>query len=111
MRALRMRLGDDRRLKLGEPNVMIGTRGGPFPMVCPRGNGGRGRGYLAEHGVLKTRRAVKFLAPTLTRNALAMRRFVGDVRAAAQLHHRNLIRIHDVGQLASGAWFVMLDYL
>jgi len=90
---------------------MIGTQVGPFTIVCPLGEGGMASVYLAEHAVLKTRRAVKFLSPQLTQNPLQVRRFVNEARAAAQLHHRNLIQVHDVGPLPSGAWFMVLDYL
>ena len=90
---------------------MIGTQVGPFTIVCPLGDGGMASVYLAEHAVLKTRRAVKFLSPPLTQNPLLVHRFVNEARAAAQLHHRNLIQVHDVGQLPSGAWFMVLDYL
>src|SRR4051812_3293662 len=90
---------------------MIGTHVGPFTVVGPLGEGGMGKVYLAEHAVLKTQRAVKFLAPQLTQNAVLVRRFVNEARAAAKLQHRNLIQVHDVGQLATGAWFMVLDYL
>ena len=90
---------------------MIGTQVGPFTMIRRLGEGGMGSVYLAEHTVLKTRRAVKFLSPQLTQNAQLVRRFVNEARAAATLHHRNLIQVHDVGQLPGGAWFMVLDYL
>ncbi|MEO7733638.1 MAG: serine/threonine-protein kinase, partial [Kofleriaceae bacterium] len=90
---------------------MIGTHVGPFTVVGPLGEGGMGKVYLAEHAVLKTQRAVKFLSPQLTENAVLVRRFVNEARAAARLQHRNLIQVHDVGQLATGAWFMVLDYL
>jgi eukaryotic-like serine/threonine-protein kinase len=110
-----MRLGDDRYLGSGEPEVMpdamIGTRVGPFAILRPLGEGGMGKVYLAEHTVLKTRRAVKVLSPQLTQNELLVRRFINEARAAARLHHRNLIQVHDVGQLPGGAWFMVLDYL
>jgi len=90
---------------------MIGTHVGPFTVVGPLGEGGMGKVYLAEHAVLKTQRAVKFLSPQLTENAVLVRRFVNEARAAAKLQHRNLIQVHDVGQLETGAWFMVLDYL
>src|SRR5882762_8289561 len=110
-----MRLGDDRYFGSGEPaavpDAMIGTRVGPFVILRLLGKGGMGRVYLAEHIVLKTRRAVKVLSPQLTQDELLVRRFINEARAAARLHHRNLIQVHDVGQLPSGAWFMVLDWL
>lgn len=90
---------------------MIGAQVGPFTIVCPLGERGAATMYLAEHAVLKTRRAVKFLPPQRAQDARAVQRFVDEARAAARLHHRNLIQVHDVGQLASGAWFMVLDHL
>jgi eukaryotic-like serine/threonine-protein kinase len=106
-----MRLGDDRHLGSGEPDAMIGTAVGPFTIVRSIGAGGMSRVYLAEHSVLRTLRAVKLLSPHLAQHALLVRRFVNEARAAARLRHRNLIQVHDVGRLASGVWYMVLDYL
>jgi len=106
-----MRSGDERDLGSGEPDALIGAPVGPFTIVRRIGEGGMARVYLAEHAVLHTRRAVKVLSPRLSHHALLVRRFVNEARAAARLHHRNLIEVHDVGQLACGAWFMVLDYL
>jgi eukaryotic-like serine/threonine-protein kinase len=68
-----------------------------------------GKVFLAEHAVLKSRRAIKLLLPELTRSAAIVQRFVNEARAAARLHgpdgqfHRNLIQVHDIGQLPDGA--------
>jgi serine/threonine protein kinase len=90
---------------------MIGTQVGPFTIVCPLGQGRTSSVFLAEHAVLKTRRAIKRLAPRLTFDGQLVQRFVHEARAAARLRHRNLIQVHDIGQLVSGAWFMLLDYL
>ena len=90
---------------------MIGAQVGPFTIVCPLGEGSLGPVYLAEHPVLNTRRAVQVLSPALAGGPAAVQRFLDRARAAAQLRHRNLICVHDVGQLASGAWFVVHDHV
>src|SRR4029079_17986340 len=105
-----MQLGDDRNLGQEDPDALIGTQVGPFVIMRLLGEGGLGKVYVAEHGILKTRRVVKVLSPLLTQNVWLVRRFVNEARAVAKLHHRNLIQVHDVGQLASGAWFMVLDY-
>jgi serine/threonine-protein kinase len=38
-----------------------------------------------------------------------VRQFVHDVRVAVRLQQRGLLRVHDVGQLASGEWYMVLD--
>ena len=118
-----MRLGDDPHLGLGEPG-RIGPQVGPYaiigrhPAFSPPGPpgppGAPGEAdavYLAEHAVLETRRTVRVLAARRTQDEVAVRRLVHDLRAAARLRHRHLVAIHDVGQLANGAWFVVLDEL
>src|SRR5690349_15520246 len=112
MRAVRMWSGDEPPLGPGEPSL-IGAQVGPLTIVgyhpvwaawaapATSADVGQDRAvYLAEHTVLKTRRAVKIAPSQLTHNPLALRRFVHDARAAARLRHRNLIQLHDVGQLA-----------
>jgi len=106
-----MRLGDDRHDSNGDPDAMIGARVGPLTLVRLLGEGRTGRVYVGEHAVLQTLRAVRFLSPPLTQDALFVRRFVNEARAIARLCHRNLIQVHDVGQLPGGEWFMVLDYL
>lgn len=106
-----MRLGDDRHDSNGDPDAMIGARVGPLTLVRLLGEGSTGRVYVGEHTVLQTLRAVKLLSSPLTQDALFVRRFVHEARAIARLCHRNLIQVHDVGQLPSGEWFMVLDYL
>src|SRR5262245_22532783 len=109
-RAVRMRLGDEHPGS-GEPSTMVGAQVGPFTIVCRLGEDDMATLYLAEHTVLKTRRAVKLLSPRRTGNPHAVQRFVHEARAAARLAHRNLIQVHDAGQLADGAWFMVLDHV
>ncbi len=90
---------------------MIGTKIGPLVITQLLGEGGMGRVYLAEHAVLRSKRAVKILRSELTKNAMIVTRFVNEARAAASLHHRSLLQVHDVGQLPDGSWFIVLDYL
>jgi serine/threonine protein kinase len=112
-----MRLGDDRDLGRDEPDALIGTQIGPLTLVRRLSEGGMGSVYLADHRELRSQgaegaqRAVKVLSPHLTQNEVLVRRFVNDVRDAARLRHRNLMRSHDIGRLPNGSWFMVLDYL
>jgi serine/threonine protein kinase len=106
-----MRLGDDRHPRSGEPGNLIGVQVGAFTIVCPLGEGDRGSMYLAEHPVLNTRRAVRVLPPHVAHDPRAVQRFVEAARAAARVQHRNLAQVHDVGPLAGGAWFMVLDHI
>jgi serine/threonine protein kinase len=90
---------------------MIGTQVGQFVIQRLLGTGGMGTVYLAEHALLKTPRAVKVLLPEWTKSKIIVQRFVNEARAAAAIRHRNIIVVHDVGQLPSGQWFIVLDYV
>jgi eukaryotic-like serine/threonine-protein kinase len=90
---------------------MIGTRIGQLVVSHRLGEGGMGAVYAAEHEVLRTRRAIKVLLPEWTQNAMIVQRFVNEARAAASIHHRNIIAIHDCGQLAGGSWYIVMDHL
>jgi serine/threonine protein kinase len=98
---------------LGEEESVsvIGTQLGQFVIERLLGRGGMGAVYLASHVVLRTPRAVKILLPELTQNPEIVRRFINEARAAASMMHRNIIAVHDCGQLPSGEWFIVLDYV
>lgn len=90
---------------------MIGTKVGHYVLTRVLGTGGMGTVYLAEHEVLEEKRAVKVLNPWFSQNRPIVTRFVNEARAAAKLRHEALIRVHDIGQLPNGAWYMVLDYL
>jgi hypothetical protein len=76
--AVLMRLGDDRHLGYGDPDVMTGTRVGPFTIVRMIGAAGMGKVYVAEHTSLKSQRAAKLLSPRPAEGALFVRRMMLD---------------------------------
>ena len=90
---------------------MVGTRIGPFVVKDKLGEGGMGAVYVAEHTVLDTTRVIKLLLPELTRNQTVVQRFINEARAAAAIQHRNIIAVHDVGQLPGGDWYIVMDHL
>src|SRR5678809_57602 len=102
---------DRGRRRGGASSPMIGTQVGQYVIQRLLGEGGMGTVYLAEHALLKTPRAVKVLQPEWTTSQLIVQRFVNEARAAASIRHRNIIEVHDVGQLPSGQWFILLDYV
>lgn len=106
-----MRLGDDRDLGHGEPDALIGTHVGAVTLVRRLSECAICRVYLAEDTATGAQRTVKVLSRHLTHNAVLVQRFVADVRGAGRLRHRNVISVHDVGQLPTGAWFMVCDYL
>lgn len=90
---------------------MIGVSVGQFECRRLLGEGGTGVVYLAVHRVLNTPRAVKVLKPEWSRYPELVQRFINEARAAAAIEHRNIIGVHDCGQLPNGDWYILLDYL
>jgi serine/threonine-protein kinase PpkA len=78
-----------------------------YRILRPLGKGGMATVYLAVQESLAREVALKILAPALAEDATARQRFLREARTAAQLHHPNIIAIHDVGTYADGAYMAM----
>ena len=61
------------------------------------GHGGMATVYLAVQESLGREVALKVLLPSLAKDTVATERFLREARFAAQLHHPNIVAIHDVG--------------
>lgn len=66
--------------------------------------------YLVEHADLKTRHAIKVLAPHQSRHLQIAQRFRNEARAAAIARSPNIIAVRDFGQLDDGCWYLVMDY-
>ena len=73
--------------------------------------GGMGRVYLARHVNLETLVAVKILRAELATDELMRAVFLREARAQAQLQSPHVCRVHDLGVLATGAPYLVMDYL
>ena len=74
------------------------------------GQGGMGAVYRAEHRRMQRLVALKVINPGLIRNPTAVERFQQEVRAAARLHHPNIVTAYDADQ-ASGLHFLVMEYV
>jgi tetratricopeptide (TPR) repeat protein/tRNA A-37 threonylcarbamoyl transferase component Bud32 len=74
------------------------------------GQGGMGVVYLAEDLLLRRRVALKFLSPSLSRDAAARRRFLNEGRAAATLGHPNAAVLYEVGAEGDDL-FLAMEYV
>lgn len=70
---------------------------GGFRVVRILGSGGMGTVYEAEQVSLNRHVALKVLNKDLTRDPVFVARFVAEARAAARLHHPNVVQVFDVG--------------
>ncbi|MBN2198776.1 MAG: serine/threonine protein kinase, partial [Candidatus Aminicenantes bacterium] len=74
------------------------------------GAGGMATVYLAVQERLNRRVAVKVLSPVLLADKQFIQRFLKEAETAANLHHSNIVPIHDVGRAGDHNYIVM-EYL
>ena len=71
---------------------------GKYEIVAPLGSGGMGAVYRARRVHIGDEVAIKVLHSRLTNDEKLVERFRREARAAAQLHHPNVVTIHDYGE-------------
>lgn len=93
------------------PGTRIGSRLVFFQRKL--GYGGMGEVWAARHTVLdKFRFVVKFLLDFRAyANVEAEERFLREARAAAGLHHANIVDVHDFGNTADGTPYLVMELL
>ncbi len=87
-----------------------GSMVGDFRIVREVGRGGMGIVYEAEQVSLGRRIALKVLPFAFTLDARQLQRFKNEARAAAQLHHSNIVPIYSVG-CERGVHFYAMQYI
>ncbi len=93
--------------RLDEGSVICGK----YRVERVLGSGGMGVVVAARHVELGTRVAIKTMHPELLVDEAAVRRFGREGQAAARLTGDHTARIFDVGNLESGAPFIVMEYL
>src|SRR5206468_4684325 len=76
----------------------------------PLGVGGSSQVYLARDQALNREVALKMLDPAAAADLSLRRSFVREARALAQLSHRNIVAVYDVGEV-DGSPFIVMEYL
>jgi eukaryotic-like serine/threonine-protein kinase len=84
---------------------------GPYVLLDELGRGGMGAVYLAEHGVLKRRVAIKLLLGEHASETEMRTRFLREARAVATLHHPNLVPVIDYGELDDGTLYFVSELI
>jgi serine/threonine-protein kinase len=75
------------------------------------GQGGMGMVLAAQHVSLGTPVALKVLLPEAQHHRDVHRRFLREAQAAANLHGDHVARVIDVGLMADGAPYMVMEYL
>jgi serine/threonine protein kinase len=83
---------------------------GDFELQREIGRGGMGVVYAARQVSLDRRVALKVLPPALGLTPQAKKRFEREARAAAKLHHTNIVPVHAVGE-HDGHHFYAMDLI
>jgi serine/threonine-protein kinase len=90
---------------------MVGKKINNYELRELVGDGAMGVVYLAEHPVLRRRVAVKLLKRMYLESPSLVSRFVNEARAAAAIHHPNVIEVIDVGMVDDEVPYIMMEYL
>jgi serine/threonine protein kinase len=90
--------------------LVVGARLGNYEVLSEIGRGGMGRVYRATE--VSTRRvvALKVIGAGSAADSTQVRRFQTEAQAAAQLHHPNIVTIHEAG-FCDGVWFFSMDLI
>jgi serine/threonine protein kinase/WD40 repeat protein len=83
---------------------------GDFRIVREIGRGGMGIVYEAEQQSLCRHVALKVLAPGFARTSQQVRRFLREARAAARLHHTNIVPVFEVGE-HDGLYYYAMQFI
>ena len=75
------------------------------------GAGGIGVIVAAHHLQLDERVAIKFLLPDALQSPDVVARFAQEARAAVKIKSEHVVRVIDVGTLASGSPYMVMEYL
>src|SRR5262249_32005646 len=78
-----------------------------YRVIRRLGTGGMGSVWLAEHTVMNRQVAVKVIRPDLLAKPGATERFLREVRAAAKLHHPNIVTAFDAEPVGDSCLLVM----
>jgi serine/threonine protein kinase/formylglycine-generating enzyme required for sulfatase activity len=101
---------DDRRAPVEQPAshaLPTPERLGDFRIIREIGRGGMGVVYEAEQVSLGRHVALKVLPKQLLTDAKTKRRFEREARAAAKLHHTNIVPVFGVGEHEGLPYYVM----
>ena len=81
---------------------------GKYEIIAPIGSGGMGAVYSARRVHIGDEVAIKVLHARLTNDEKLVERFRREARAAAQLHHPNVVTIHDYGEARGPGGFAYI---
>ncbi len=88
------------------PGTMVGSR---YRIEAEAGEGGMGKVYRATDLDLHRTVALKVVRPELSSSPHTLEQLMHEISVASQISHKNVLRIHDLGE-ASGLRFVSMAW-
>jgi eukaryotic-like serine/threonine-protein kinase len=85
--------------------------GGKFVLLRRLGEGGVGVVFEAEDTWIGRRVAIKVLHPHLAERSDVLARFRREARAAATIHHPNIVAVFEVGQRHDGSYYIVQELI
>ncbi|MEI7700844.1 MAG: protein kinase, partial [Planctomycetia bacterium] len=82
----------------GVPNGVAGLVIGDYQVISELGRGGMGVVYKARHRKLNRVVALKMILSGKHAGGEALRRFLAEARAVAQMQHPGIVQIFDIGE-------------
>ena len=90
-----------------EPDQLLD---GKYRIVRLLGQGGMGAVYEGHHELIDRRIAIKTLLPSIQEEASVVR-FEREARAAGRIGNDHILEIYDIGSLADGGRYMVMEYL
>lgn len=90
---------------------LVGTKVGNYKVLRLLGEGGMGRVYEAVHEQIQRRAAIKVLLAQYANDPEMDMRFFNEARAVSIVGHPGLVSVYEVGHLADGAAYLIMEYL
>jgi serine/threonine-protein kinase len=84
---------------------------GSFQVVRLLGRGGMGTVYLAEHPVIGSKVAIKFLHESMGSEPQTVARFYDEAKAVNLIGHENIVGIYDLNLLPPSRYYYVMEYL
>ena len=83
---------------------------GRYQIIEELGRGGMGKVYKAFDTKLQEKIAIKIIQPDIASDQKTIARFRNELKLARQITHRNVCRMHDLGE-DQGTHFITMEYV
>ncbi|MBS2026075.1 MAG: serine/threonine protein kinase, partial [Deltaproteobacteria bacterium] len=90
---------------------LIGRSIGSYKITKPLGKGGMGAVYRAEHPIIGSKVAIKFLHPQYANDQKIVDRFFNEARAVNMIGHDNVLKIADLNITDDNRHYFIMEFL